>query len=134
MRKIFFKFWVLLRKSELYIVNTCCTKNNKLCFGVVDYWFYSKDQLPVAISKIETSQNECKIWNSNLKQFSIHVVTSRAGHRSPAKYRMCVYPPIYLHLNFEIPSLKNWVWRTWFFVKFELDFCRLHRQLTSSSN
>ena len=34
-------------------------------------------------------------------------------------------PPIDLYLNFEIPSLKNQVRKTGFFVCFELDFCRL---------
>ena len=33
-----------------------------------------------------------------------------------------------LHLIFEISSSKNLVWWTGFFVYFELDFCRLHRQ------
>ena len=29
---------------------------------------------------------------------------------------ICICPPIYLHLIFEISSAKNWVWWTWFFV------------------
>ena len=37
-------------------------------------------------------------------------------------------PPVDLHLIFEKSSLQNQVGRTWFFVYFELDFCRLHRQ------
>ena len=38
------------------------------------------------------------------------------------------YPPIHLHLIFEISSSKNLVRITGFFVYFQLDFCRLHRQ------
>ena len=38
------------------------------------------------------------------------------------------YPPVDLYLIFWELSLKNQVQQTGFFVNFELDFCRLHRQ------
>ena len=43
------------------------------------------------------------------------------------------FPPVDLYLNFEIPSLKNPVWQTWFFVYFELDFYCLCSLQNSSS-
>ena len=43
-------------------------------------------------------------------------------------YLIELFPPIHLYLISKISSSKNLVQRTGFFVYFELDFCRLHRQ------
>ena len=53
------------------------------------------------------------------------VLDIREGGTAGASYAL---RPIYLHLIFEISSSKKLVRRTGFFVYFELDFCRLHKQ------
>ena len=76
------------------------------------------------------------LYHSHRQKRSIHYSAKRAIASEPGYWKswwVTKWPPIHLHLIFEISSLKNQVWQTWCFVYFKLDFyCLCSLQKSSS--
>ena len=86
--------------------------------------------------KLRNSIEKLNFWQWKYLQCQLKPNQAKAGLctavLSTLVYKNCPPPAhirgVHLHSDFEMSSSKNLVGEPGFFVYFELDFCRLHRQ------